>query len=144
LISRKASLGVQIESGQANVSRLGQHAEAQGAQAAELRSESESARATLEAARMSREEMQARSREAAAKVGELEKALKQAIYAREESVKSLAQVRSRLVSLEELDSAYEGFGDGPRAALEWAKSNPAGGEVLAVADAFEVGPEVET
>src|SRR6185436_8065804 len=67
-----------------------------------------------------------------------------AIYTREESVKSLAQVRSRLQSLEELDSSYEGFGDGPRAALEWAKGNLQPNEVIAVADAFEVGPEVET
>ena len=121
LISRKASLGVQIDSGRAAVARLDQHAEAQGAQAAELRAESEKARGTLESARMSREGMQSRSREVSDLVGSLEKSLKQAISEREESVKSLAQVRSRLQSLEELDSSYQGFGDGPRAALEWAK-----------------------
>ena len=61
----------------------------------------------------------------------------------EQAHRALTQVRSRLQSLEELDSSNEGFGDGSKAALEWAKASGAG-ELLALADAYEVSSELDS
>ncbi|MEK6705451.1 MAG: AAA family ATPase, partial [Bdellovibrionota bacterium] len=49
-----------------------------------------------------------------------------------------AQLKSRLQSIEELAASYEGFGDGPKAALEWARNNSGDGHLLAVTDFLEV------
>ncbi len=55
----------------------------------------------------------------------------------------LAQTRSRLESSEELVAAYEGFGDGPRAALDWSRAQPVA-PLRAMADLYAVTPGYES
>ena len=52
-----------------------------------------------------------------------EQSYQKAERARDESLRSLTQMKSKLQSLQELAEAYEGFADGPKAALEFVKAD---------------------
>lgn len=52
--------------------------------------------------------------------------------------KEQTQLGSKVQSLEELDRAHEGFADGPKAVLDWAKSQGRNDAIRAFADSFEV------
>lgn len=52
--------------------------------------------------------------------------------------KEQTQLGSRIQSLEELDQAHEGFADGPKAVLEWAKAQGRNDAIRAFADSFQV------
>ena len=67
----------------------------------------------------------------------LEAALRDAEKARDQGLRELTQLRSRLQSLEELAESHEGFGDGPKSVLEFAASRKPG-SVLALADLIDV------
>ncbi len=76
-------------------------------------------------------------------IDDAERALKQKEREREDAMKKLTGIRSRLQSLEELDASHEGFGDAPRAVLDWAKGRGNADQVLALADILDVTRDFE-
>jgi chromosome segregation protein len=143
LNSRAASLATRIETAKAQAERLQQQLTEQSEKVAQTREEAERARQSVETARLRREELQAARRSQAALVEEREAQSKELDRARDEASRELTQERSRLTSLQELDAAYEGLGDGPKAALEWAKENAKDSGLLPLTDAIDVSHEYE-
>ncbi len=137
LTSRAASLASRAESARAQAERLAEQIQAQEARVQEARSESELAQERAQTAKTQKEEQQGLRGEQQARVRELDQKSRDAVRARDEATKTLTRIRTRLQSLKELDAAYEGFGDGPKAALDWAK-NQGSGQLRAVADAIDV------
>jgi len=139
LNSRAASLLSKSDSARAQADRLAQQAQVQTEKLAAQREEAEIARAAAETAKITREERLAEKREQAEKIQAQDQTLRAADRERDEAHRKLTQVRSRLQSLEELAAAFEGFGDGAKAALEWSN-----GKLSAVAEAFDVTTGYET
>ena len=143
LTSRAASLASRIESARAQAERLQAQLETQAERAESSRTETERARESSETTQIRRQELQAAKRERQEGLRGLEDTNRLALRARDEKSRALTQIRSRLQSLKELDSAYEGFGNGPKAVLDWAKSLGAESRLRAVADAIDVSSGYE-
>ncbi len=137
LTSSAASLASRAESALAQAQRLAQQIEEQEARLAESRIETEAAQERASIARTQKEEQKGLREDSQVKLRQQEQAQRDAQKARDEATKVLTQTRTKLSSLKELDAAYEGFGDGPKAALDWARSNGQG-QLRAVADAIDV------
>jgi chromosome segregation protein len=144
LNSRAASLAARIESAKAQAERLSTQVAEQSEKLTQVRDESTRARESAEANKARREELQAEKKQQAERVQAQEQTTRGLESERDDSSRKLTQVKSRLQSLEELAAAYEGLGGGPKAALEWAKSNGHEGELLVLTDAIDVGDEYET
>jgi len=143
LQSQSASLNSRIESQRMQLERLESQRTQLAEKLEETRNESESLKIQQEEAQTQRSSLQDEKRELAGKTQGLEQNLKQAERSREESSKKLTQLRSKLQSLQELDQAHEGFSDGPKAALDWAKKNGKSNEVRALADLLNIQPGFE-
>jgi chromosome segregation protein len=141
LSSRGAGLASRAESSLAQAERLAQQARQLGERLAAAREEAE--RATLAAGELRgrREELQQERRSQQEGVQTRERELRELERTREHAHRELTRLKSRLQSLEELAAAHEGFGDGPKRALEWAREN--GKELRALADGIEVTPGFE-
>src|SRR5690606_19625437 len=61
----------------------------------------------------------------------------------DESNRALTKQKSKLQSLEELAAALEGYGDGPRSILEWAKENGKDETLRALADGWDISEGFE-
>jgi chromosome segregation protein len=143
LTSRAASLASRIESARAQAEKFAQELEIQNVKIVEAREESEKSQLAYEDLKQKRESTQALKNDAASKLRDQEQISRQKTRERDDSHRSLTQLKSKLQSLEELASAYEGFGDGPKAALEFVKSKSAE-SVSALADALEIDAEYES
>ncbi len=73
-----------------------------------------------------------------------EEALKKAEKDKEESSKNQLQIKSRLESLEELEHSREGFGEGPKAYLNWAKQSQLENDLKPLLDLLEIQRGYET
>ncbi len=73
--------------------------------------------------------------------------LERAVSAKRSEVQDLertaTKIRSKLQSLEELDAAFEGFGDGPKALLDWAKTSGKDSSLRAFTEGLFVEPGFE-
>jgi chromosome segregation protein len=143
LNSRAASLATRIETAKAQGERLQSQAEEQNAKLVQTREEAERARTGAENIRIRREELSTERKQQAQQVEEREQQARERAQTRDESSRKATQVRSRLQSLEELAAAYEGLGEGPKAALEWARENGHGSDLLPLTDAINVSDEYE-
>ena len=143
LTSRAASLLSRIESSQAQAEKLRQQVQAQADKLSQAREEASIAGTSSEAIRLSRDSLSAERRTQAQDLQAQEQKTRQTERERDDSLTSLTQLKSRLQSLEELASAYEGFGDGPRAVLEWARSQGVSHKLSALADALDIPAEYE-
>ncbi|MEK6577600.1 MAG: hypothetical protein AABZ55_00090, partial [Bdellovibrionota bacterium] len=74
----------------------------------------------------------------------LKKSQDDAYEARVASEKNLNLLRSKLEGLKELNASHEGFGDGPKAALEYARSKDGADKLLALASFLEISDGYET
>jgi chromosome segregation protein len=144
LTSRAASLATRIESAKAQAERLQTQVEEQAEKLTQTREEADNARTTAEGVKMRREELAVEKKLEAEKLQTQEQKVKQLDRERDDSNRKLTQLKSRLQSLEELAAAYEGLGEGPKAALEWARDNGQGDQLLAITDALDVSGEYET
>jgi chromosome segregation protein len=133
LTSRAASLQARSESAREQAERLAQQLAAQETKLTQLGSEAERAKTAFDQAVASKSTLQTERRTLADGVQAHEQATKRHERETQESLRSLTQLRSRLQSLEELAAAYEGFGDAPKAALEWSA-----GRLTALTDALTV------
>jgi chromosome segregation protein len=143
LTSRAASLASRIESSHAQAEKLAQELEGQSIKISEAREYSEQSTMGFEELKAKRELLAQERTEASAKVKDQEQESRQKDRDRDDSLRSLTQFKSKLQSLEELASAYEGFGDGPKAALEFVKANSSEGSVAALADALDIEADYE-
>ena len=143
LTSRGASLASRLESALAQAERLSQQSASFQEKVTAAREEAERARMSVEEIRARREELSNEKREQQAAVQSQDQTLRTLERQREESHRSLTKARSRLQSLEELAAAHEGFGDGPKAALDWAKSAGQTDRIRAIADAIDVSAGYE-
>ncbi len=136
--SRSASLLTRIESARVQAVRLRQQAEAQRDKVASAREEADRIQESARQVSAQREALQAEKHQQVSLVQEREQDLRQADRARDEAAKKLTQIRSKLQSLEELAAAYEGFGNGPKAALDWARESGNAGKFGAISDLYRV------
>ena len=143
LNSRAASLATRIESAKAQAERLQSQLTEQNEKLTQLREESEGARESAESNKIRREELHAEKKQHAERVREQEQQTQQLDRERDDASRKATQVRSRLMSLEELAAAYEGLGEGPKAALEWARDNGHADDLLPLTDAIDVSDEYE-
>jgi chromosome segregation protein len=142
-VSRSASLASRMESAQAQAERLRSQSAAQLEKVAAARAEAERAQDSVSELSARREQLQNERKSRATELQALEQELKRAERDRDELSRQATQARSRLSSLEELAAAHEGFGDGPKAVLDWARENGLSSQLGAVSDAFEVEPGYE-
>jgi chromosome segregation protein len=138
LASRAAALSSRMESAIAQADRLTQQEQALADKVAAARAEAERLRAAAGELKGRRDALQAERRGQAEEVQAREQAVREAERAHADFSRQLTQQRSRLQSLEELAAAHEGFANGPKAALDWARGAGHAGKLRAIADGFDV------
>lgn len=138
LASRIAALDSKADSANAKIERLTAQAAILEERAAAARAESARADAAAESARAKKERLHAEAREAGEAVEAKERSLKDARRELEDANRNLTKARSKLQSLEELSAALEGYGDGPRSILDWARENGRDSALRALADGLDI------
>ena len=138
ITSKIASLAGKIESTHEQAERLAEQISQQEERVQSARDEATKAKEASEQVRTKKDELVVERKTAQSLVQEQEQAVRQAERTRDDASKKTTQLKSRLNSLEELAAAYEGFGDGPKAALDWVKSSGRAGELKSVAEMLEV------
>lgn len=144
LNSKSASLLGKIDSARSQSERLQSQLTEQEEKHQEIQEELEKAKGAYSELQEKRQFLQARKQEQAAQVQEQDQEIRQLEKAKEQALRSLTQIKSKLQSLEELDESHEGLADGPKAALDWAKSNGQVDQILAITDVLQVAPGYET
>jgi chromosome segregation protein len=143
LTAKAAQLEEKLTNAQAREQELRAQVAAQESELESHAEEIKKAATALEQAQIARDQsLEARTLQQN-EVQDLERALKTARTEWDQSLKTLTQWNTRLQSLRELDAAYEGFGDGPKSIIEWARSNGHDHQIKAVADAIQVQPGFE-
>lgn len=138
LNSRIAALESKIESAGAQIERLGTQASLLSEKTESARSELERVTSASEAALATKAKLQIEAREAAANTEAKERELRDTRNQLENSNRVLVKQKSKLQSLEELTSALEGYGDGPRSVLDWAKENGRDSALRALAEGLDI------
>jgi chromosome segregation protein len=138
LTSKAASLAARIESARAQLERAEEQRRSMDERLEQTREETARVQAQAEEARTRKEELTESKRSLQTQVQQLEQALRLAERERDDSARAVTKLKSRLQSLIELAQAHEGFGDGPKAALDWAKAQGKNETIRALADAWDV------
>ncbi len=138
LNSRAAGLASKAESAHAQVERLNQQIISLQEKVALVAQEAERAQSAFAAASSKKSSLQSECKELSATFESKDQETKAEKRAFEESSHELLKMKSRLSSLEELDAAFEGFGDGPKSVLDWAKNNGRDGSLKALADGLDI------
>ncbi len=144
LNSKSASLLGKIDSAQSQSERLQMQLTIQEERHQEIQQELEKAKGAYSELQEQRQLFQARRQEQQGRVQEQEQEIRQLDKAKEQALRAFTQIKSKLQSLEELDESHEGLADGPKAALDWAKSNGKVDQILALTDVLQVTPGYET
>lgn len=144
LNSKAAALLSRMESAQAKLTRVEQQIEEQNERLEAQREELTKSSSQAEEIRNGLDELRVEKQKQTETIRSQEQSLKALERSREESLRALTQLKSRLQSLEELSLSHEGFGDGPKAALDWAKKSGNHNKILSLADALEVTQGYET
>jgi len=138
LTSKAASLAARIESARAQLERAEDQRRSMDERLEQTREETARVQAQAEEARARKDELAEEKRTVHAQVQQLEQALKVSERERDDAAREVTKLKSRLQSLIELAQAHEGFGDGPKAALDWAKAQGRTETIRALADAWDV------
>jgi chromosome segregation protein len=144
LASRIAALDSKAESANAQIERLTAQATTLAEKLEVAREDSVRTTSAAEAAREKKTKLHAEAREASASVESKEQALKNVRRELEDANRNLTKARSKLQSLEELSAALEGYGDGPRSILDWAKENGKDSALRALADGLDISAGYES
>jgi chromosome segregation protein len=105
--------------------------------ASELVSQLTASRENFASLHAQREELRSGRNTQVQEIRDLESHLRESEKARDQGLRQLTQLRSKLQSLEELAQSHEGFGDGPKSILEWASARQPG-SIAALADLIDV------
>jgi len=143
LNSRASGLLSKAESARAQAERLSQQAESQNEKLATLQEELEKTGTAAKEVHALRDGLKNERKEQSVKLQDTEQEVRQMEKEKDQSLRSLTQLKSRLQSLEELDQSHEGLADGPKAVLDWAKAQGKGNTLSAFTDALEVSPGYE-
>jgi chromosome segregation protein len=139
--SRIAALKERIQGAQQQLERLESRNQEAITELESMNSERLELRSKLEARVEARTEARAEVDAQKERVRNFEAGVKSARQVRDQALKQLASVTSRLRSLEELERAREGMANGPKKLLEWAQDS---GKAFAVlSDYVEVEPGAE-
>lgn len=138
LNSRIARLVSQMESATKQSEKISQQLGALQERLSAGRADAERAEISLQEKRRNKESLLSERDRLREEIRSQDSSHREAKRDHAESEKVLTQLRSRLQSLEELAAAHEGFGDGPKAALEWAAQNGLSRELQAISDSYNV------
>ncbi|MBS1963645.1 MAG: chromosome segregation protein SMC [Bdellovibrionales bacterium] len=138
LASRIAALESKAESANAQIERLNQQAAVLAEKVSAASEESARVMDASASARAKKDRLHAEARAIGEAVESHEQALKAARRELEDANRNLTKSRSKLQSLEELAAALEGFGDGPRRVLDWAKENGKDSGLRALAEGLDI------
>jgi chromosome segregation protein len=144
LTSKAAALLSKAESARAQASRLALQIESQNEKIIGIQEEYTRLQETAEEVKGQKEQLQAEKKDQSGRLQSDEQELRRLEKSRDESHRALTQLKSRLLSLEELDQSHEGLADGPKAALDWAKGNGKGQQLKALTDTLEVANGYES
>ena len=138
LASRIAALESKAESANAQIERLLTSTATLSERIEIAREEASRTTESAESAREKKLKLHAEAREAGAAVETKERELKATRRELEDANRNLTKTRSKLQSLEELSAALEGYGDGPRRVLDWAKENGKDSGLRALAEGLDI------
>lgn len=144
LNSRIAALESRIESAQAQTERLDSQTSALSEKteiaAAELNRVNEAFAEAYE----KKTALQTEARDASSQLESKDQDLRVKRRALDESNRALIKLNSKLQSLEELSAALEGYGDGPRSVIDWAKENGRESALHALAEGLDISAGFES
>ena len=138
LTSKDASLSTKADTAKIQSEKLSSQIENQNERILFVQSELEQSQSKTSELKQQRELLLAEKREQGTQVQTLEQELRQQEKEKNDAHRALTQLKSRLQSLEELDQSHEGLGDGPKAALEWARSQGKSPDLSILTDALQV------
>lgn len=138
LNSRIAALESKIESTQAQVERLAVQASSLGEKTEIAVAESDRVNEEAEIAREKKTSLQSESRSAASALDAKEQELRAKRRQSEEANRLLLKQKAKLQSLEELAASLEGYSDGPRSVLDWAKENGKESALRTLAEGLDI------
>ncbi len=138
LTARIASLEAKAASAQTQIERLESQASSLEERVTTAREEAERVREAAAKVAETKTARQSAAAEAAQALETREASIKIARRELEDANRLLVKQRSKLQSLEELAAALEGYGDGPRSILDWAKENGKDSSLRALAEGLEI------
>ncbi|MFZ9594847.1 MAG: chromosome segregation protein SMC, partial [Bdellovibrionia bacterium] len=138
LTSQASGLASKAESAQAQMERLAQQLEIQKERLAEIHEEKERLSCSSSELQAQKETLLAEKKSHAETLQNDELELREQEKQKDQSLRALTQLKSKLQSLEELDAAHEGLSDGPKAALDWAKAHGKTHQIQPLTDALQV------
>ena len=144
LASRIAALDSKAESANAQIERLLAQSVSLAEKIETAREEFVRASESAETARTKKANLHAEAQAASAVVETTESGLKITRRELDDANRNLTKCRSKLQSLEELSAALEGYGDGPRSILDWAKENGKAGALRSLAEGLDITPGYES
>jgi len=144
ITSKIAGLLSKADAARSQSEKLSQQAETQSLKIQTVGEELQKIHTTLEKMKQQREEVQSSLKEKNLQLRSGEQEVKELEKQKNDSLRSLTQVKSKLQSLEELDESHEGLADGPKAALDWAKENKYHDQIHALTDILEVSQGYES
>lgn len=137
LTSKSASLVTRAESARNQVQRLEVQIQAQAEKISLLVEEAEKFQSSLEELGAKRKALSEERRRRHSEIQQQESELSRLGALKNEALAQLTQLRSKHQSLEELEQTHEGFGEGTRAALSWAKDQGQADRLRVIADLLE-------
>lgn len=143
LTSKAAALLSKAESARVQAERLTQQAEAQREKLEHLQNELQEAKTESESVRSQRDQLQTERKEQSAQLQSEDQKLRTLEKDRDYSLRNVTQLRSKLLSLQELDESNEGLADGPKSALEWARNQGKEDQISALTDSMDVSDGYE-
>ena len=143
LTSRAAGLSSKAESARAQTERLTQQIESQNERVIEIQEELDTLRESTAKILSEKALLTDEKKDQAAHLQTEEQRIRQLEKEKEQALFQFTQLKSKLQSLEELNQSHEGLADGPKAALDWAKSTGKGKELSALTDLLTVSSEYE-
>ncbi len=138
LTSKAAALLSKAESASSQAERLTHQESAQEGKLMTIREELETLITNTEDVKSKRDILQTERKEQSSKIQEEDQALRQMEKEKDQSLRSLTQIKSKLQSLEELDESHEGLADGPKAALDWVKAQGKSQDLTPLTDTLNV------
>jgi chromosome segregation protein len=143
LTSKTAGLLSKADAAKTQVERLTQQETAQNEKLEEIAQELDRLFISRDEFQEQRDVLKTKREEQTYQLQTEEANLKQLEKDRNQSLRAVTEIKSRLQSLEELDQSHEGLADGPKAALDWAKAQNKGHQLHAFTDLLSISEGYE-
>lgn len=143
LNSRAAALDSRLESISQQVAKLTLQAQSFEQKVSTLKEQTQFSQKAIAETQSVKIEIQSAVESAQNQKDALELALKESRKNCDLTLGEYTKIQSKLQSLEELNASLEGYGDGPKSILEWARANGFESNFKTLAESFEVTPGYE-